>query len=184
MTADDARAKLEALDARVQKLSLKWRNAKYAADHAWETARDVAQEAADYYAGLQFRRSKHHPEDEYNITARLLKAIDDRGLRLVPLDPKRPAAGLRVVDPRPAVALKEAERALNRACRLRNEFAAKHTDLLAHDEAKRAVDRVNDALHGDDPHALREALESLPQKPARPPENTLTTADLPTVTVA
>ena len=98
---------------------------------------------------------------------------------LEPLDPMVPARGLRVVDPGPARALKAASSAADAARVERDTFKAEVEDLLEEADARKRMGRVRNALDGESPAELREAIAELSAQGDQPRRRVLTSADLP-----
>lgn len=91
--------------------------------------------------------------------------------------PARPAAGVRFVDPRIGEQLDEAEADANRAQLARDSFAAEHRHLIEAQEGREQMQRIKDALDGENPAALQAALRGIEKRGPGP----LTTHDLPKV---
>jgi hypothetical protein len=112
-------------------------------------------------------------------TLQTINRILDDGLVLEPGDMQLVGGmGLRLVDPTLEREYEEAQRQAVVAAAARDRFAGTHKALLEQAQAAAAVARLRDALDGDDPYAVRDALAALPPEPPASPKNTLTTADL------
>lgn len=175
MSAAEARAELDRLNVRVNETKQAYASARNGADRAWEAGKEVAAPLAEHYH-RKLTRQAHDtkPEAPRRLTRDLLRRIEDRNLLVEPLDPARPAAGLKIVDPGPARRLQEAQDEAAAARAERGAFQAETRALLDEASAREKMAAVTDALAGTDPDALRNALAEL--EPAGP--GTFTTDDL------
>jgi hypothetical protein len=130
-----------------------------------------------YHAAVLHKQRQPDASEARKLSLELLRRIRQERLELEPIDPYRPAAGLRIANPKPAQDLIAAEKVAAVARRARDEFATEHDELLAQHANRATMGRVRQALDADDPAILRAALNDLPE-PARAPENVLRTTDL------
>jgi len=176
-TATEAKTELDRLDALVEKTHDEYVKATGEVRRAWKPSRDVAASLAEHYKPLR-GQGDADKDTARKLTVDVLRRIEKDDLLLEPLDPLRPAAGLKIVDPRPYRAQQEAHDAATAARNERDSFAVECRALLETAAARDAVDRVKDALDGEDPDVLREALAGVgvgdPTEPTA-----LTTKDLP-----
>ena len=96
MTAHD---ELAVLDARVHEAEARYRDARLAVDRVWEVGNAVLRPLADYYRDVNFRRREPDEAEAHRLTRELLERVVREGLELLPLDPGRPAAGVKAHDP-------------------------------------------------------------------------------------
>jgi hypothetical protein len=150
--------KLAALDEAAEAASERWRVANAAANRAWETGFDALCPLAGYYRDVEARKREADPNEAQRLTRELFERIERDGLLLMPLNPASPASGVRVDDPRPQVELADATTAVNRTRSDRDAFLRQHGADLKAEQNRERMARVRDALGGDDPDALREAL--------------------------
>lgn len=175
ITAPEAQAELDRLTARVQETKEAYADARNAAERTWEAGQDVAaQLAAHHHRKLTRQPHSADPAEPRRLTVDLLRRIENEDLLLEPLDPARPAAGLKIVDPRPVRRLQEAQDEATAARAERGAFQAECRALLDEASARAKVTRVTEALDGSDPGALRDALSELDPTGPGP----LTTDDL------
>jgi len=158
----EARIELDRLDARVDETKEAYVEARDATGRAWVTSRDVAIPLAEYHS----KRRPGQPRDLSNaeprrLTLDLLSKIDQEDLILEPLDPSRPAAGLRIVDPRPYRSLAEARDEATAARCARDAFVHDCRGLLEEAAGQEAIARIKRALDCDEPDALRDALTAV-----------------------
>jgi hypothetical protein len=153
------------LEARVAATTAAWQEARDAADRARRegSVGDVIAPYADYLKDKEYGRNgetrgEPDPNVMASLTADMLEAIQSEGLHLVPRNVEVPAAGLVVVDPRPAEALRSAEVARDAARRDLAAFDREHGDELARQRNAAEAERIRSALAGDDPAAIREAI--------------------------
>lgn len=180
MTVKEARAELARLDARVTETANGYRAAKSAVREAWTTGRDLATELANHHKRRPGQVRDVGNADARKLTLDLVQRVSEcDDLILQPIDPHRPALGLKIVDDRPARALAEAQDDATAARSERDAFAADCRVLLEEAAKRDAVDRVKEALNGKDPDALRDALVGVGVgNDGRATTNALTTADL------
>lgn len=138
-----------------------FREAKSALGREWQTARDETAPLAEHAKRRRREGGRGHDETARVLTLDFLDRVRSEDLIIEPLDPARPAAGLRIVDVRPQRAYEDARAVADQARRERDEFAAEYGAMLAEAEAKAAVREVQTALKGPDPEALREALTGI-----------------------
>jgi len=179
MTPEEATARLEQLEARAAEGQCRYSEALAATRVAQQTGAEVAGPLAAYHAEVLHRQRDADGDEARRLTLEVLLRITDDGLLLEPLDPTVPARGLRVVDPGPARALEDASSAADAARVERDTFKAEVKDLLEEADARTRMSRVRDALDGEDPAALRDALAQLPAADPATPASVLTTDDLP-----
>lgn len=159
--------RLADLEARAATADARWREARDAADRAQRAGAvgDVIAPYADYLKDKLYGRNGHQrgepePEVMARLTRDMLTAIERDGLHLVPRNPEIPAAGLIVTDPRPLDALRSAEVARNAARRDLATFRAENDDAIRRERDRAEAARIRDALAGDDPAAIRQALHA------------------------
>jgi hypothetical protein len=169
MTPEEATKKLAALTATADDAAARYDEARSAARRSWEAALEVMGPLTRYHAAVLHRQRQPDPSEARRLSLELLRRIRQERLQLEPIDPYRPAAGLRIANPKPAQHLIAAEKVATEARRSREEFAIEHAELLAEDANRTTMGRVRDALDADDPARLRAALDGLPteDRPAR-----------------
>jgi hypothetical protein len=150
---------LAALDRDVDAAGDRWRAAQREADREREATAAVLAEVVSYDRDVFFRRGEADPAEAQRITAEACARIVADGLVLVPLGDV-PASGVRVFNPAVESDLADATAALNDVQAKRSAFARDHAVALDAERDREAMGRVRDALAGDDPAALREALAS------------------------
>jgi hypothetical protein len=164
-----ATQRLADLDAQAEAANERYREALRAVERQdpFQAGVDALSEVIDYHRDVEARRREADTEELHRLTAEACERIKERGLVFVV-----PAAGtIRLTDPSYDEALDTALAEWNRAKADRDVFAMEsHLERKA--EADREMmDRVRAALDGNDPDALREALNPSGDGP-------LTTADL------
>ena len=169
--------RLRNLDINVQKTRDAYHALRVASRTPIQAGLGVTDELAAYYADVLYRRIPRDREREKALTVDVLEAIQEEGYRLVPIDVKRPDAGLKIVSDEREESLEAARKSHEAAKAIRNEFATEHASELARLTAERPVQRFREALAGDDPEALARALNDLPDVSG--PRNVLTTDDVP-----
>jgi hypothetical protein len=174
-----AKAKLNELQARVTDAVDTYRFARDRAAKPHEDAERVTHDLLAYHAGVQFRQRDADPDEAYRLSVELLQRIESEGLILVPADPRRAAAGFRLVNPalEPAVAATEAS--ARATAKERDAFARENAALLREHAERQKLKRVKDALEGDDPDAFRDALAGISPPSRDANSNSLTTNDIP-----
>jgi len=179
MNATQARVKLDILEARVVEAKQRYRDARERHLRTSRDGPDVADQLGRRHAAALHRQAaRPSVEEEQAMTRAVLDRIRDDGLVLEPLDPRRPRAGLRVVDPTPALEEARAQAEANRARAERDDFANRVAHLLKKDDDRRKMQAIQDALEGEDPAVLRDALAAALPGHAETSESTLTTEDL------
>jgi hypothetical protein len=128
---------------------------------AWQVGRDVAAEVVEYHRAVLHRQREDDPAEARRLTLHVLERVKRDELVLEPVDPHRPAAGLRIVDPSRARELADAERAASEARLARDRFAQVHAEALRRASDQEAMERLRRTLDGDDPVAARAALQRL-----------------------
>jgi hypothetical protein len=179
MTPDEAAARLEKLEACAAEGQRRYSEALAATRVAQQTGAEVAGPLAAYHAEVLHRRRDDDGDEARRLTLEVLLRITDDDLLLEPLDPTVPARGLRVVDPGPARALEEASSAADAARVERDTFKAEAKDLLEEADARTRMSRVRNALDGESPAELREAIAELGAQGDRSRRRVLTSDDLP-----
>lgn len=169
--------RLRNLDINVQKTFDAYHALRLAARTPIQEGLGVTDELAEYYGDVVYRRTERDRERETELTAQVLDTIAREGYRLVPIDVKRPDAGLKIVSDEREESLEAARKAHEAARAIRDEFAREHASELARLTGERPVQRFRDALAGDDPAELARALSDLPDVSG--PRNVLTTDDIP-----
>lgn len=178
MTPDEAREHLEALEHRAEAAKARSRWSRQLAEKARnEDGGDVVSTLAKYHADVLYRRRAADPAEPRRLTVELARRLLDDELVVEPLDCARPAAGVRIYDPRPAREAEADRQAAEAARRDLDAFRLEAAALLKEAEERQAMDRVRDALGTNDPTALAEAMRDLPA--ARPRATVLRTEDLP-----
>lgn len=148
------------LEADVQAAEQRWREARELADRdPWQRVRDVAEPLTAYLAGVQHRRHELDPEKRARMTADLLERIATDGFTLDPL-PGQGIGVVRITDPRPDQGAASAYCTLREAKRRLDEFAQTNAAGLQAERDRDRMERVREAIRGDDPAALVEALAS------------------------
>ncbi len=175
MTGGSAAVELARLSRRADEAKERYLQARDEARRAWEKGHDALEPLVRYHAQVAHRQREPDQEEKHRLTLALLNRIKREGLDLEPLDVSRPAAGVRVVDPRPVHALEEAARVSWEASRARDLFAAQHGQELRNHENRKRMERIREALGSNDPELLQLALCALQDRGAGP----LTTDDLP-----
>lgn len=179
MTLEEATARLEKLEACAAEGQRRYSESLAATRAAQQTGAEVAGPLAAYHAEVLHRQRDADADEARRLTLEVLLRITDDGLLLEPVDPTVPARGLRVVDPGPARALEAASSAADAARVERDTFKAEVQDLLEEADARKRMGRVRDALDGESPAELREAIAELGAQASQPRRPVLTTADLP-----
>lgn len=174
MSVAAIRAELARLNQRVENAAVALSAARDAAQHPWTPAVEVLDGLGGYAAAVAYKRREADPAVARALTLDALAEIEERGLAFELIDPDRPAAGLRLVDPSLAAAMFEAQAAARAATADRDRFAQLHAaELRAAENAERVAD-LRAALDGSDPAAVAAALAGLT---GRGP-GALTTSDL------
>lgn len=161
MSADAAAvaAELRRLDAAAEEAEAAWREAREGARRrSMRTGQQVLAPLADYYRAVETRRRGEDPGEARRLQREAFELVERDGLLVQPFDATRPGAGFRVHDPRPQAALDAALAEVREARRARDDFAREHQDELAREAGRAEAERIREALRGDDPGAIREAL--------------------------
>jgi hypothetical protein len=160
-TLTDQRAKLADAEAEAQ-------DALSAATHRLRTGRsdagrEVVAPLIDFTDAIRNSRPDAAPEDERadrkrELIREFFDAIEERGLTL---DPVRSNEGfaLAVVDPSVDAEYAAALAVKNEAAAALRGFDRDHGDELQAERDKADADAIREALAGDDPEAIRAALE-------------------------
>jgi hypothetical protein len=112
---------------------------------------------AEYFDAVAYRRREADPEEERRLTAAFLESVTEQGLVVRPLRAGN-AGMVEVFDPEPDRAAAEAQREATAAQTRLDEFREVHREEIAADARRAEMERIRDALAGDDPAAVREAL--------------------------
>jgi hypothetical protein len=129
---------------------------------------EVARPLADYGDAVAFKKREADEEEHRRAQDEVLGEIRERGLLL-----RHVGRGLlQVTDPGLEDEIATARRAYLVAKRERETFAQENADGLRDEHEAAEMRRLRDAIAGDDPAAVREAL-------GRRTAPVLTTADLP-----
>lgn len=154
MTESPLLEELSRYEAEVAAARERRQSARARADEAsWRVHKEAVSELKAYGDDVAFRRQDPDEAEQRRLTLRLLERIRDEGLLL---DAVR--GGLRIEDPRPVRELAEATAAGREAARRCEEFARANREGIEAERSRAEMDRVRDALAGDDPARLREAL--------------------------
>jgi hypothetical protein len=126
-------------------------------------AREVLAPLIDFTEAIDNKRPDATPEDERadrqrELMADLFAAVDERGLSLEPVRSNEGFA-LAVVDPNIDADYTAALDAKNAAVNDLRQFDRDHGDDLQTERKKADADAIRQALAGDDPDAIRAALE-------------------------
>lgn len=160
-TLTDQRAALAAADSEAQ-------DALSAATHRLRTGRsdagrEVVAPLIEFTEAIRNNRPDATPEAERadrkrELIREFFDAIEERGLTL---DPVRSNEGfaLAVTDPSVDAEYDAALKAKNEAAAALREFDRDHGDELQAERDKADADAIREALAGDDPEAIRAALE-------------------------
>ena len=124
----------------------------------WYAALEEPRALAEHFKWRRHVNVREHDEKARELSLGLLERIRSEDLFLEPIEPGRPAVGLRIVDPRPQRAYEKAQAIADQALRERDAFAEEYEPMLRAAEAKESMRDVQVALKGTDPDALREAL--------------------------
>jgi hypothetical protein len=174
----NAKARLNELTALVNDAVATYAVARDRAADPHADAERVSHDLIAYHAAVQFRQRQPDADEGYRLSVELLKSIEDEGLILVPVDPRRSSAGFKLVNPtlEPAVAATEVR--ARAAAQERDAFARANAALLNEHDERQKLKRVRDALDGDDPTAFRDALAGVGAATRDMSTNSLTTDDL------
>jgi hypothetical protein len=171
MTADQLKKRLGQLERQAAEAKVAWRSARDALREDQTTTHRL-------FAPLRSLGCRPATDDVRRVSAQIAQRIIDGRLVLVPLDPFRPAAGVRASDPERAEREESARVAAQRAQERLDHFRTNHAEeLLRVDELNR-VRAVRDAVAGDDLPALQDALAAIGTRQTRP--TAFTTDDLTT----
>lgn len=178
MTPEQAKDKLVQLNDEAAEAAAAYRAAKErkSSAHAWDAVLDATAPLRDAHVKNIFRGGPD-PDEARRLTLDFIRHIEDEGLVIEPIDPYAPAAGVRVVDPRPVGALMTAEAESRRAARARDDFAREHAALLREHEDRQLMDRVQAALRNGSPSEFAAAIRNLPD-PAEERPTALRTEDI------
>lgn len=166
---------LAQLDTDLAEKSAAWREARTGAGRrALETGGKIVGPLARYHQQVATRGREEDAAEGGRLTREMLAKIEaDPNLELVPIDPSRPGAGLRVHDYGPSRAVNAAAEEMRVAKEARDAFAAEHAIELRTEANRAEAEKIRQALAGDDPEAIRRAI--VPPKGS----SAMTTADLP-----
>jgi hypothetical protein len=128
-----------------------------------DTASEVVAPLIEFTEAVEHNRPDAPPEDERadrkrELIREFFKAVEERGLTLDPVRSSRGFA-LAVVDPNIDADYDAALAAKNEAVAALRQFDRDHGDELQAERAKADADAIRQALAGDDPEAIRAALE-------------------------
>lgn len=157
----DLSTALERLNTKVATAGRKAREVRQKTRTPEAAGADLLRPLAGYHREVKYRRRHVDRQEEARLVDELLAAVQTEGVSLVPADPHVPAKGLRVVDHREQLELARAEAAANEVRGERDRFLGEHGAELAAEESRAEMDRIRDALRGDDPEALRRELSSV-----------------------
>jgi hypothetical protein len=123
-------------------------------------AREVTAKLVSYRDAILHRSpdstpEADRPERERELTRNFTEAIEKRGLVLWALGN---GGGVSIIDPSIDREFEEANRALTEAARAVNGFESEHREKLEAERKRSEMERVREALAGDDPDVVREAL--------------------------
>lgn len=145
---------LSRLEAEVSAAHERRSSAKAVAEEAsWRVHKDAVSDLHAYGDDVAFKRREPDESEQRRLTMELLDRVREEGLLLESI-----RGGLRISDPRPAAEHREATAAAAGAHRRRAEFERANREGIEVERRQADMDRVRDALAGDDPAALREAL--------------------------
>ncbi len=136
-------------------------DARAALRRDWYASRDEPHALAEHFKRRRGVDVREHDEKARELSLGLLERIRSEDLFLEPIDPARPAVGLRIVDPRPRRAYEKAQAIAEQAHREHDEFAEEYGKMLRDAQDKADIREVQVALKGSDPDALREALAGI-----------------------
>jgi hypothetical protein len=171
------RSQLHDLEQTARTVKTSWKEAEAETRGARLGGTGVANDLAEYFRDVEFRRRDADPAYERDLTATLLQEIVERGLRVEPIDMHKPDAGVRFIDPVPAQRAADLQVRATVALQALVDFKREHGADLEAEERAEQMRRYRTAVEGDDPAALAAALRELPTDDA--PRNVLTTDDLP-----
>lgn len=157
-TSSKATERLAELDRAVEAAASRWDGARQAAARdPWTRVRDVLQPLRDYSEGVRYRKRDADADEEERLVAELLARVEAEGLTLRPMAAGNPGV-LEVHDPKPDHEAAEAHQELRAAKSERDAFAREHADEIEAEANRAEMERLRDALAGDDPEAVRAAL--------------------------
>ena len=136
-------------------------DARAALRRDWYASRDEPHALAEHFKRRRGVDVREHDEKARELTLGLLERIRSQDLYLEPIEPGRPAVGLRIVDPRPQRAYEKAQAIADQALRERDAFAEEYGKMLRDAQDKADIREVQVALKGSDPGALRDALAGI-----------------------
>lgn len=173
--AEEVREELERLNTEVAKAKVRYNAAGAAAvTGGWEPMLRATKALGDYHRAVHTKQRTADADLERDLTLHLVQKVERDGLVLAPLDPMRPAAGLRIIDPSLAEEVHAAREAVQAATRERDAYAREHAELLKRAEARRAMQELRESLLGDDPGDFARAVQDANRRlPAERPENVL-----------
>jgi hypothetical protein len=153
-----ATQRLADLDAQAEAANQRYREALRAVEQQdpFQTTTDALSEVIDYHRDVEAQRRDADPDELRRLSAEACERIKERGLVF-----EIPGTGnIRLTDPSYDEALEAALAEWNCA-RADREVFAMESSVERKAEADRAMmDRVREALDGNDPDALREALNA------------------------
>lgn len=123
-------------------------------------AREATRDLVTYRDAIQLRKAdatpiEERPEKERELTAEFFEKVRERGLVLA-------AAGnggaVTIVDPSIDREAEAANAALVAARRERDEFAAENAEGIEQERKQAEMERLREAIQGDDPDALADAI--------------------------
>ena len=123
-----------------------------------EAAAPLAKYWRQHGAGTVGDVHGEHRQAVEDMTAELVRRVQEDGLILLPVNPAFPAAGVRVYDPSRRDALADAEATLAEARADLATFKSKNADALRAERDAEEHQRLRDAIDSADPAALRDAL--------------------------
>ena len=156
MSELSAADRLAELDVAVEEASARVKLARHRREREYGVSADATADLTAYRDGVQYRRREPDVDEQRRLTQELFDRVTANGYVLEAVGG---GAGVLIVrDPAVMRELEEATEALSEIKRERRAFAAEHADEI--DAERRAADAqaIRDAIAGDDPDAVREAL--------------------------
>jgi hypothetical protein len=165
-----ATEQLAALDAKVTEARGRYEKAldTFRRGDQFGAARDVLTPLFEYARGVEARTREESADELRQLTADACERIVEGGLVFHVPQPGQVTIG----DPSLGDEVDAARDALTKATNERDQFAADSRDEREAERKKAEADQIKDALAGDDPDTIREALSG-PQG-----DGPLTSADL------
>lgn len=150
--------RLAVLEVAVSDADDRYREARRRVEREWSVTAETTDDLSQYRDDVQFKRRESSIEDQLRLTRELFERIEDRGLVL---EASGGGRGLLIVrDPSLVQEAEDARVAVNDAKRELSAFRAEHDGAIEAERKRVEAEAIREALAGDDPDKLREALAS------------------------